>query len=407
MVILLVATKLTPAMQGFYYTFYSLIFIRFFSELGLNVAVVQTISHLRSDDSNFTEIAKVSNFFSRWFGYSSFVLLLILMPLILIFAEKYQQIEDYQFKIVYPWLVLSLAISLSVFQVGVTAILEGQHRILDASIVRFLTSSVNIAGTSLLLFMGLDLWAMPLSMFAAVLSCTPILYKSRDILYLSKKYRGLGRQYWVKKILPFQWRLAISWITGFFMFYFITPFVMRVDGPQYAGQVGISLQIFLFINALAIILVSTRAPLFGALVSMRKFGELDKSFKKSAARSTLMLAVLLLLFWITLILGKLTPIGHLVSRLVPTDQLLLLSLSALGVHGFFLISYYLRSYKNESLWWLSLLHALTILSLCAILVPRFGSGIILQIYTFALVVYWLVVAPIAFLKVAKCLREVK
>lgn len=65
-----VATELTPTIRGFYFTFYSLSFLRFFAELGLTTAVVQTISNQSSRVGTEAKLASTTRFFLIWFGVS-------------------------------------------------------------------------------------------------------------------------------------------------------------------------------------------------------------------------------------------------------------------------------------------------------------------------------------------------
>ena len=43
---------------------------------------------------------------------------------------------------------------------------------------------------------------------------------------------------WRTEIWPFQWRLAVSWLCGYFTFQLFNPILFAVRGPIEAGQMG-------------------------------------------------------------------------------------------------------------------------------------------------------------------------
>jgi len=55
---------------------------------------------------------------------------------------------------------------------------------------------------------------------------------------------------WQNEIWPFQWRIAISWISGYFVYQTFNPFLFAFKGPVAAGKMGMSLS---FANAVMVI----------------------------------------------------------------------------------------------------------------------------------------------------------
>lgn len=389
-----VAARLSEAMLGFYYTFYSLVFIRFFSEMGLNVAVVQTISHLKTDPHAKLEVKRASNFFSRWFKIAGIALFFVLVPLIYIYRDRYKEIPGYEFNIIYPWLLLSLATSISVYQVGLTSILEGHRMIREVSKIRFATSFVNIFGAVILILLDFKLWSMALAMLLSVLMGSVYLWRIRHLLYTGREYLGLGLKFWKEKILPFQWRLAVSWVSGFFIFYFYTPYVMHLYGPEQAGKIGLTLQILLFISTLTVISVATRAPQFGSLASLKKISELNKQFILVSIKSTFSLLGILTAGLILVCFNAFDMDRYLMGRLVPKDELLFYGLAAIGIQVFMLLNHYMRLFKDESLWVISALHAITTVFFCVLVLPSVGLSELGIMLCSAFTLYWVGIAPI-------------
>ena len=44
----------------------------------------------------------------------------------------------------------------------------------------------------------------------------------------------------MSEIFSLQWRIAVSWVSGYFIFYFFTPLIFMIYGPVVAGQFGLT-----------------------------------------------------------------------------------------------------------------------------------------------------------------------
>ncbi len=384
-------------MQGFYYTFYSLIFLKFFSELGLNFAVVQIISHLKSSPNTIKNLNAYTKFFVKWFAYASILLLGILLPIILVFENQYHVIENYQQRIIMPWIVLSFATSIGVFLNGLISIIEGHRQIVGVSKIRLIQSLGNICTVAGGLFLGFELWSLAMGgVVSAILTCWGI---SKFSLYFKMPAEiDCVTVDWRREIWPFQWRLAISWISGFFIFYCLTPIVLKFDGPEAAGKLGMSLQMIQAVNSIAIIFVSTHSAIFGSLIAQQKYTQMGSEFLKSAAKSSIFLVILLGGFWIGKTILNIFSDDILLHRLVSNNELLLLTLASLSNHAFFVMNYFFRSFKDESLWFLSLLNSIFIIGLALIFIPIYGASVATMIYAANSLLFWMVIGPPYFLK---------
>jgi len=75
-----------------------------------------------------------------------------------------------------------------------------------------------------------------------------------------------------------QWRIALSWISGYFAYSLFTPVLFHYQGAVVAGQMGMT---WAFVGALVTVHragLAPRAPTFGMLIAQRKYGELDRIF---------------------------------------------------------------------------------------------------------------------------------
>ncbi len=180
-----------------------------------------------------------------------------------------------------PWLLLCTASALTFPLTPVWALLQGCGQINEVNRYRF----IDAIGRSLVLWSGISagsaLWAAGLSaLFSAFLAACFLLLRHR--WFLASLFAGFDPSFslhWWREVFPLQWRIAVSWISGFFAFYLFTPTVFYFSGPEAAGQMGITWAVASGISALASTWAQTRAPQFARLVAERKFEELDRQAK--------------------------------------------------------------------------------------------------------------------------------
>lgn len=391
--LLAVVTTFSPAMQGFYYTFYSLAFLRFFAELGLTAGAVQIISHAAARNDQAAALRGYRRFFVLWFGVAGAALGLGLMPAILLFQGQIADLPDGVAQVTLPWLFYAPAIGVSVLLTGCLAVVEGHQRILAVSRIRLWIALCNFGAAALLIRGGAQLWALPVAAWLGNICGLALLCRHRDVL----RWRGPTRPPavdWRAQVWPFQWRLAVSWMTGFFIFYALTPIVMRSAGPVAAGQFGLSLQVIQIINGMAILAVSTHAARFGQLAATGDFAELRQAFARGAGLSFAFLAVLLALSWGAYLLAPAIGLGGLQGRVLAAPLLLALTIAALATHVFFLLTYATRAFRAEVLWPLSLLNAVLTLLASLAFVPSGGAAAAALIFAANGAICWLLIGPI-------------
>ena len=104
---------------------------------------------------------------------------------------------------------------------------------------------------------------------------------------------------WRTEIFPFQWRIAVSWISGYFIFQAFTPLVFAHQGAVEAGRLGIALSIFSSISVLGMSWVNASAPKMAQYIARGERAPLNSMFiivLRSAVIFTLLASVAFLLF---------------------------------------------------------------------------------------------------------------
>lgn len=295
--------------QGYYYTFGSLIAIQIFFELGLNSIVIQyvahEVAHLNYNENSgiyegdFKYLSRVSHLLKlikRTFLFLTVILFFIYIVLGLVFFGKYGQSTDLSW--LYPWLLLSLSSSLFFFINPFIGYLQGLGYIVDVSKL-FLTQQVIVTSvTSICLLSGLGLWTLGISNLTSVLIF--FLFLIRKPIWNKLKYiysvESTIKINYLIEIFPFQWKIAVSWISGYFIFQIFNPILFIYEGAVIAGKMGITLVALNGVSTISMSWLSTKVPLFSTLISNNKFKELDIVFSKTIRHQFTVNTLLLLVF---------------------------------------------------------------------------------------------------------------
>jgi hypothetical protein len=371
--VLLIARFLTPNEQGYYYTFSSLVALQVVFELGFSFVVLQLAAHECAQLTFFangriegrpvahSRLASVLKKSVRWYSMASVLMAAVLLPLGFLFFGRHQHpgtVVEWKGQ----WCFLVIA-AMFVFQIDpIFSFLEGCGFISQVAWMRLGQAILGslLAWGALAMHHGLFAPAMIIVGQVAV-GVAFLLASSRQQLLknLLQYPTDVHRIGWRNEIWPFQWRIAISWISGFFIYQLVNPILFVYQGPVAAGRMGMSLNISGAIAAVAIAWMSTKASPFGSLVARREFAELDKLFFRTCWQSTVLLVIGDATFLMVLIIA-----GHdfpnLAMRVLTPWIFALMMLTTLQTHIAFCQALYLRSHKQEPFLWITVIGAILI-----------------------------------------------
>lgn len=375
---------LSPELQGYYYTFNSLIALQVFVELGLNYAIVQFVSHemawLQWAD-NGTVIGKAQSkrrlqsliqFAFSWFGVAALLVLVALWPAGIFFFETTvpQPGETY---VRSAWSLIVVFTALILLINAGLAILEGCNKVTEVAKIRFAQILASTLGIWISLAAGAGLYALAFASFlTALVGAVALLKRFRhfflDIWRLQSDLPGI---HWRGELWPFQWRIAISWASGYLIFQLFTPLLFATHGPIVAGQMGMSLQIIAALNGAAMVWITTKAPLYGQLIAQGNRTALNKLFLVTLKQSLIMLALGILAILAGLIWLQSFYQAH-AARLLPPEYFVFLCLVCMANHIVFAEASYLRAHKCEPFMIISVVNGVVTALLSVILILPYG-----------------------------------
>lgn len=298
--ILFVARYLTGIEQGFYYTFGSIVAIQVFFELGLNGIITQYVAHeaaylewkdnftLIGDNKHLSRVSSLLHFSIKWYSVFAVVLLITLIVVGFIFFNKYDTSKN---EVVWrlPWIILSIGTAINLLLAPILAFVEGLGKVKEVAKIRFLQQSFSVFIVCGGLLCGAKLYVSGINWLIGIMLVVSLIVRGpfRKILISIWNIEITERIDYRKEIFPYQWKIALSWISGYFIFQLFNPVLFATEGAIVAGQMGMTLTVLNGITSLSMSWMSTKVPLFSNLIALGKFSELDVIFNKTLKQSTL------------------------------------------------------------------------------------------------------------------------
>ncbi len=296
---------LTRTEQGYYFTFSSIIALQVFFELGLSSVILQFSSHerahlyldnegkLQGDPIHKSRLASLLRDSLKWYLVCATLLIITLIPGgYWFFLTHTASSASVVWKLPWCWIVVMTAGWLAI--TPLLALIEGCGFVKE---VAGLQLSYSLYGSLLFWLALIANWKL---YTAPITNTVSLLY---GLFWLIKKYKPLiidllttpiiqnnGVIHWKKEVWPFQWKIALSWGSGYFVFSTFTPILFAQRGAISAGRMGSSLTVMSAVSAISLAWVSTKAAPFGNLVALKKWKELDRIFFPCLLQSTLVLA---------------------------------------------------------------------------------------------------------------------
>lgn len=348
---------LTPAEQGYFYTIGSIFGIQVLFELGIGLVTLQIVSHLMpgvyykskilsGDKENIKEISNFLKGIMKWYFLVAslfFLTLYFLGPLFLNNSSTSQEVVWQN-----PWLIALTFFSLNILCNGVCSFIEGTGHIAEVAKIRLAQSFFSILLLLICLSFDLKLYSLAVLHATSFLVGVSIIFaKYRKLLIqLIKRPSSKSNINWRKDILPFQSKVAVSWIAGYFGTQAIVPIVFNTLGAEMAGKFGMTISIFYALTAAAMVWITTKAAKFGKMIAQRKYDEL-KIFHSKASTYAFYVGIILNTFVICTLFATTIYFPVIADRFMPIFSLLLLGLSSIINILISSKAILLRAFKDE------------------------------------------------------------
>lgn len=379
---LLIARHYSPQMQGYYYTFNSLLGLQVFVELGLSQVLIQFASHewallsldnerrITGDQDALSRLVSIGRFSIRWYSVAGLLIAVFLSfgGYLFFFHSPNQGLYWAT-----PWIFLCIFTGLKLVLAPFLSILEGCNQVSDVYGYRLIDGLLTSLAIWLSVSSGAELWTAPIATAVSLLW---------TLSYLSKRYRHFFLPFfttyparsivsWKHELWPLQWRIALSWLSGYFCFGLLIPIIFRYRGSIAAGQMGMTWSLIGAVAGISSMWVLSRAPRFGVLIAKKEYKALDQLFFHVASVSLILMAIGSSAIWGMILLLHALHHPYAIRLLSPLPAgLFLFANFLIQIPG--PLGIYLRAHKKEPYMGLSIVNSTFIVLATWLLGSRFG-----------------------------------
>ena len=395
----LVLRCLTPEVQGYFYAFAGVVAMQVFLEMGFSQNILQFASHefarLRLTPAGILEgdpvaLSRLISLGRLAFGYYAVAALIFFAAIgaggHVFFAHSGQHGVAWRG----AWWIVAAAAAGSLAINPARSLLVGCNQVAVTSKFGFWAALAGFAVNALALIAGAGLYVCAIgAAFSLLLSAAYFGLRWRRFFVQFLTPPRHGHVSWRHEIWPFQWRIAVSWMSGYFIFDVVNPIAFYFCGPVEAGRLGMSLQMTRMIYNVAMTWSYTKMPRYGMLIAGRAWTELDSLWRRSTIQSfvfcllgmvSMLAAIPLAGHYFPKIPARLAPFG--VNAWLTGAWLVQILISCMSLE--------LRGHKREPYMWLSVANA--VLSMAFILPLVWWWGIYGEAMGYALAI-WAVLLP--------------
>ena len=381
-----IAKNLSPEEQGFYYTFGSIVALQVFFELGLTGIITQFVAHeashlklnaefkMEGDALYRSRLSSLLKFCTKWYLVIALLVFVALGVFGSIFFTRYSE-EHKDIEWFLPWILLAVGTAFNLLLSPITAFLEGLGKVKEIAQLRFVQQIMHPIVVWGGLSIGGKLFVSGADAFIRVFVVAVIIAKSPFFRILKNIWKDAGPEkvLYMKEIFPYQWRIALSWVSGYFIFQLFNPVLFATEGAKVAGQMGMTLAALNGIQALTQSWINTKVPRMSGLIAQKDYNTLDALFEKTlkqmlAIGTTCLLILIVAIYVIQKIdfsfLGM-----HIGDRFLPIIPLCLMVWASWAMLPINCWATYLRCHKKEPL----LLNSVVVGVLCCVSTVGLGN----------------------------------
>ena len=373
--ILLIATRFSKVEQGYYYTFSSVLALQIFFELGLLTVLAQFAAHefaflswgdkgdIRGSEAHRDRFIDLLGKGLKWYSISAVLLILVLIPVgFLFFSQRAGDAVDFSWRL--PWALAVTGVGCNLLLIPFYAVITGSGDVASINRREMVGGMAGSLSGWLVIACGGGLYAIPAVTTGTIVVGVLYLVRSKPFLVKTAFARAFGTLRpshtlsWRGEVWPMQWKIALSWVSGYFVFQLFTPVLFKYHGPVVAGQMGMTLAVENGVQGICLTWLNVKSPEFGKFIALKSWKQLNDIFNKMFRQLTIVriiLSSLLLSFFC--ILNAYTSTG---SRFIPVPQIVLLEITAYANLFISIWATYMRSHRQEPMLPISIIGAIMI-----------------------------------------------
>jgi len=219
-----IISYLSPEDQGLWYTFLSLGALTVFAEMGFTSIITQFVSH------EYTHLNEINGFLkgntqSRdklvslvRYALKFYLILIPLAIVLLYFVGKYF-LTDASSEVFLLWMVFSVAGGIQLLVSLLQSIVEGFDKVALVQKNIFVGSLVLPIVNWTLLYFNFGLSTLVVSNIVSIVLMLSLFYfRTKKLFFQITRHTIVTKYKWFNEIVKLQWKYAVSWMAGYFIF---------------------------------------------------------------------------------------------------------------------------------------------------------------------------------------------
>lgn len=251
----------------------------------------------------------------RWYSRASLAFMVTAIPLGMAYFITFKGDGAADVEWTFPWILACLGQACALFLVPLPVFKEASGSVAKVAAWRFLGEIFGSLALFVGLYFGLKLYALPLMILARALVVVIFAWYElgfvKSIMSAAKRLPPKN-DLWVKEVVPFQRRIAVSWLAGYLLFSSLPMIIFATLGPEASGRFGMTWTALFGIVSLSMALVSVRIQSFCVLIARNELIALQKLFCSVATKSFALALFGVLALLLALVLGH--SYGHELSE---------------------------------------------------------------------------------------------
>ena len=360
----LISLYFTPDVQGYYYTFSSLLSLQALFELGCGQVVTNLCSHewssleldehgrVAGDAAARSRLVHLSRLLFRLYG-ALFVVFTATVGFGGALFLTQQPPGGVEWR--GPWFALVAASGLLLWTMPFNAMLEGCHQVTTVNRFRLIQAMCANVAVWVALVLRANLWVAVIATGVRVAVELVLLLVRYRRFFASLFGVAVTKSFsWSREVWPLQWRLGLQSAFGFLSTSLYVPVMFFYQSKAVAGRMGMTWMMLFAVQSAALAWVYARIPQFGILVARKEYRALDRLFGRlsviSVAAVTLGGAALV---GVVVLLDQWqVPLGE---RILPPLETAVFAAAFAVLQWSHCLAAYLRAHKRDPLWVANLL----------------------------------------------------
>jgi hypothetical protein len=285
----LAARRLTSAELGYFFSFLSFGAFVQLSDFGLSFAALQTAGRMVGT-GGLNQLPGFAKRVAAWNIAASFFSILVVTAAGWLTFSRHAGAASSGVSWVHPWLAYVAAVFLNQLTLPRLSLREGAGEVEQMWRIRLAQEWSGGVVCLLLLHSGAGLWS--LSGFAAARAiCAAAGLVMRPAFAIVPGAPAYPLRRWMKEVWPFQWKMGVSGLAGFFIFRAFSPILLLEKGAVAAGQFGLAVSIMNLMIAVTTAWPMSHAAPFAAMHAEARRDELQREFSPLLWGSTALAAL--------------------------------------------------------------------------------------------------------------------